>query len=1147
MATDTNYLGLGVIFRAVDDGFSRTMESAKGEILSTSTILDGLQGKIDKFSGTSTVDIRVSGESLAQSATDLGNLRSFLQGIHGSAEQVTKEFVNSSLAVKNLGFSLSKIRPLDAGQWELVSQQIRGLNESVAVSGMDFGNTALAARSLGDSFPDSRRFAGDFANTSLAVRGLGDSFLDLQPAANGKWGLVSREFQGLGKSVAASGMEFAEAGGYSDDLRGEFNRLATEKDKLIANFGKLDSQLVKTQGQLDRTTERSQKTKGIFGRLGNGLHTLGKDFLSLKILSDSKPLQTFLTGTQDIPEYVKGFDNLQQKMARIYDPKMVQEFSNANLSNLRNFGVGADEATRMASSLNQARISLQEQKAILPTMGQMVGVLGMNADQVASMFGRSSQMLRMQPKEMVGVVKEVTKMGQAYKLLDFTDDLPDVVESVSDSLFKLGRMNRDNAKQAISSTMAIKAQYQMLGMGSKEATAAAKDLQSKLGGMDRSIRRMAAGMDPLSEDIFELMPEIARVTGKSAQDVYKMVQEGALNPEAFQKQIIDIGKGLKGRDVTRFTETVRGVFGPAGDAIANAISNPGNLKKATDEANKNMAKMDPNKEWEKIMGASKDTFAFHQRLLEANKELLEIQRDFAIKNPFIKALDSQTSALQLFQDKLSDSDSMITKIINGLDAMRLGGISALAAFAGFPSITKIAGGISVGFAFLATLPKTLTIVGRGLQFVKTLGGALLKPFSRLLPTFSSFSQFGSGVASLGTKGVKFAKNFFSVLTRGAGRFLPIIGSIVSFIPDFMDSLKDFKVGNIFKGLGTILLGDVKSSVGSQALKWGGIGATIGSFIVPGLGTLIGGAIGAAVGALAKGIKDHWDSMSSWIGEQAEKIGYWAGYGVAVFQDKFSGSMKWLDDNVFNKQVWIDRGKVIASSMYEAFMSSMKMIDQTLFNQEWWIQKWNSIVEIGKTAFKGLVDWLVSIPDMISEGWKATTGWFGGLLKKFDAGMEEGKKAYKERPVPEIPVMGPSNVAVKPDSEVPLMKPSNVIAFPQDRTKKPADVEVGTKAAPMGPVAPTAAPVISMNQPGAPGKSALGGDYEPTGSSDKSKVDGSFIAQLIDLRSIIEKGLDKLIEKPVTVELQGDAKKFLKEIQNSSRNGAGSRGFQNAVG
>jgi len=109
------------------------------------------------------------------------------------------------------------------------------------------------------------------------------------------------------------------------------------------------------------------------------------------------------------------------------------------------------------------------------------------------------------------------------------------------------------------------------------------------------------------------------------------------------------------------------------------------------------------------------------------------------------------------------------------------------------------------------------------------------------------------------------------------------------------------------------------------------------------------------------------------------------------------------------------------------------------------------------------------------------------------------------------------------------------------------VEVGTKAAPMGPVAPTAAPVISMNQPGAPGKSALGGDYEPTGSSDKSKVDGSLIAQLIDLRSIIEKGLDKLIEKPVTVELQGDAKKFLKEIQNSSRNGAGSRGFQNAVG
>jgi hypothetical protein len=61
-----------------------------------------------------------------------------------------------------------------------------------------------------------------------------------------------------------------------------------------------------------------------------------------------------------------------------------------------------------------------------------------------------------------------------------------------------------------------------------------------------------------------------------------------------------------------------------------------------------------------------------------------------------------------------------------------------------------------------------------------------------------------------------------------------------------------------------------ADIGSEALSWGGVGATIGS-VVPGIGTLAGGAIGA-IGGAAYGTYKNWDKAGKWFGANENHSG-----------------------------------------------------------------------------------------------------------------------------------------------------------------------------------------------------------------------------------------------------------------------------------
>jgi len=169
--------------------------------------------------------------------------------------------------------------------------------------------------------------------------------------------------------------------------------------------------------------------------------------------------------------------------------------------------------------------------------------------------------------------------------------------------------------------------------------------------------------------------------------------------------------------------------------------------------------------------------------------------------------------------------------------------------------------------------------------------------------------FGTVASALGALGVAASVGRFGIRSigmeltrlRGLGAFLGPLGAALSFVPD---ALEGFKTGSFMKAL----FGGVESSLGLQALKWGSLGATIGSFIAPGMGTALGGALGASVGVLGgylttQTLTDLGKALERWFQSTLPKVGQFLGeiFGKASAHASFA--LKNLFEAVTSPQWW----------------------------------------------------------------------------------------------------------------------------------------------------------------------------------------------------------------------------------------------------
>ena len=127
------------------------------------------------------------------------------------------------------------------------------------------------------------------------------------------------------------------------------------------------------------------------------------------------------------------------------------------------------------------------------------------------------------------------------------------------------------------------------------------------------------------------------------------------------------------------------------------------------------------------------------------------------------------------------------------------------------------------------------------------GGMVLAGLSKL---FGKGGILGNLLKNtIGLKNLAKLKKFGG---RAAGALggAALAGSLAA--DDYEKGEKYFQEGRIGRGVATTAFGEtdkdasgleIAGNVGKQALKWGGLGASIGS-VVPGIGTAIGGAVGA---------------------------------------------------------------------------------------------------------------------------------------------------------------------------------------------------------------------------------------------------------------------------------------------------------------
>jgi hypothetical protein len=232
------------------------------------------------------------------------------------------------------------------------------------------------------------------------------------------------------------------------------------------------------------------------------------------------------------------------------------------------------------------------------------------------------------------------------------------------------------------------------------------------------------------------------------------------------------------------------------------------------------------------------------------------------------------------------------------------------------------GGMAKGAGELGTAAAGKGI-SKGWGMVKGAGKALA-------PGIGATAKFGGKVA---LKGLGLAGRFLAAPVMALVELGLSAGDAISAIMN----PEEFGASRISAGIGAFIAGKDSgfSGAASGAMKWGAIGATVGS-IIPGVGTLIGGAVGALAGAV---------------------LGFIGGPKIAQAMDWIGGLIKPIA-----KAAWF-----VISLPFKAIWWGLKGI--------WWSFKalWEgvkSVVVLVKFLYKKTIGPVI---DSISEWWSSTEG------------------------------------------------------------------------------------------------------------------------------------------------------------------------------
>lgn len=772
--SDKKYLGLGVIFKAIDKGFTKTSKDVQDSLSGTNKQMAGLQQSLDGLDFDRMNELFSTFQIFEKSISGTDPFGDLQSGLYELEDQL----VNLTLAEKQIAQKKSLQNYLEtlSSEGRITGEQFEALSKGLGdISSLNFPKPDIAAlNEMNDFIKKQRDFAPRMAN------GLGvwsKSNLELELSVD-KLNKVFEAQQKV-KSINKYRLEMQNLHNQGKISTKDFQTINSDLNKLSNAFLK---QADAPNMFFNNIYKKAKWVTGPIRDIGGALAGAAKT-----IIANLPSLTEGMIGKGEVSELGSKLDFLRTKMSLVMNPKQAQNFQNTMVGVMQTTGMTADQTSELAGAMNRYGVSVEDSAKYMPMLGDLVGKMGIDAKQVAEMGGQLTRTLGMSVEKSGELVNEFYEMGKARGFVDFLEDMPEITKETMVSFKKLGIVNKDVASKSIKSTAALTAMYRKMNIEQKAAVASSLKMQQALTGMSMDINRLSVGLEPENfEGMIDVAGEITRLSGKSADEAFQMIQRGAEDTNGFMQELMKIA-GLPGtteKDLTRLALIVEKNF----DAEAANIIRNKDLREEAMKTSMEAVKADQKKRKDSTKDIRTDseilagTLKVSQELLDTNKKLTKAMAELSAKKGIIQSWTAQINEWRNLQESVAKQD-IKGQMLSIAAAIEAGGAAAAAYMTGNDKLGESLARLGTDFRATSEAMRSLSGLTSAIQALGMILGGLglgtiLKTLSTLVPSFASLTSIAASIGSTLVAAIPAA-----VLVLAGGAAAAIGGALGNFLKE----------------------------------------------------------------------------------------------------------------------------------------------------------------------------------------------------------------------------------------------------------------------------------------------------------------------------------------------------------------------------
>jgi phage-related protein len=441
-----------------------------------------------------------------------------------------------------------------------------------------------------------------------------------------------------------------------------------------------------------------------------------------------------------------------------------------------------DELAQASKILLEQGVSVDDVAKGMDRVGNLVGVLGMDAEQVARSMAGWQKQVGGSLSDFEAVTNQAFLLQKEMKIVGFGKEFPAIVEKTLE-LTNSMKLTQSQAKQLNSGMMKLTAGFSKAGLAPDQAKTAMMEFTDSMMRGRNEFENVRAG---ISQDLGSLT-DLSLVTG-NVQKAFNAIKAG--DPSSAFTSLGDAIQSVQsqGGDTGILFQNLKKIFGENSQVLSMLFSRYGEVSKGIGQATSALADQGAaSVKGAKAIGdltkATKSTLSFQEKLYEQNKENLGILMKMATSKFAIKIFSAMTKGLKKMMDMFERGWNVIEPVMTNIFETFEPIIAAVFNFVGI-----LSGGIGVVLAVAGAL----TIFSGALGFATSVFGPLLAgiaSFAAGLVTFvlSPIGLVIGAVAGLIALGYAAADETGQVANKITGTWDKAVG----FLSDKFQKLSDY--------------------------------------------------------------------------------------------------------------------------------------------------------------------------------------------------------------------------------------------------------------------------------------------------------------------------------------------------------------------